>query len=151
MIALEVTIPGEPTGKGRPIFARRGAHVTTRTPPSTARWEQFAAAAFDEAWRHAPPVFRDEAVTVEIVALMPRTKAQQPRARRRVPVPEGRLVHTGKPDVDNIGKIVLDALVLAGVLEDDTSVTRLVVERWRVAADEVPGVRVRVIRHGQPE
>lgn len=37
--------------------------------------------------------------------------------------------HSAKPDLDNLSKAVLDALVQAGVLEDDAHVTRLLLEK----------------------
>jgi hypothetical protein len=49
MIAF--TIPGQPVAKGRPKFARRGAHVVAYTPAKTASYENLVKLAADD--RHA--------------------------------------------------------------------------------------------------
>ncbi len=49
-----------------------------------------------------------------------------------------------KPDVDNIAKAVLDAIVQAGILEDDTQVVDLEVRRVMCGSivDWRPGVSI---------
>jgi Holliday junction resolvase RusA-like endonuclease len=59
----------------------------------------------------------DGAVEIEFVAVFPR-----PKRLLRKKDPESRLLHTSKPDIDNIEKCLLDALVMAGVLRDDKGV-----------------------------
>ena len=57
--------------------------------------------------------------------------------------------YVGKPDADNVAKLVMDALTRAGVWVDDTRVHELVVRRWWVAVSAegvqgLPGTRVDV-------
>ena len=105
-------------GKGRPRFARRGAHVATYTPDSTVAYEQ----AVQLAYQAAGGRLHDGAVAVRITAhqaLPPRaTKAQRAAAER------GEISPIRKPDLDNIVKIVLDALNGAAY-RDDTQVLQL--------------------------
>ena len=54
----------------------------------------------------------------------------------------GRLWRTRKPDVDNVCKSVLDALVTAGVLRDDVIVAELVARSLVASDGEAPHVRV---------
>lgn len=111
------TVPGV-KGKGRPRFARRGAHVATYTPDSTVAYEQ----AVQLAYKAAGGRLHDGAVAVRITAhqALPQraTKAQRAAAER------GEIYPIRKPDLDNIVKIVLDALNGAAY-RDDTQVLQL--------------------------
>lgn len=115
----EVTfyVNGKPTGKARPRFTKSGH---TYTPAATKTYEAQVAKAYREAagdlYFHAP-IF----VRIEANYAIPKTwsKAKQEEAYKLTP---------GKPDADNIAKIILDAL--NGVAyDDDVEVTRLLVTR----------------------
>lgn len=112
------------------------------TPSKTAAWEDAACVSI---MRQA----RGQVVTgpsaVSIVAVFSRTKAQLATDRAgNVKAGAGRLWHVKKPDADNVSKIVLDALVRAGVLEDDACVVYQSVRKVIRAVDERPGVYVEV-------
>jgi Holliday junction resolvase RusA-like endonuclease len=67
-------------------------------------------------------------VAVEIVAIWPLPKARPAwcdRERWALRKVNGGIAYATKPDVDNVAKIVLDALVEAGVLADDRFVVQL--------------------------
>ena len=82
-------------------------------------------------------------VAVSIVAVFSRTKAQLQADRAgNIKAGAGRLWHTKKPDADNVAKITLDALVRAGVLEDDCTVVYQSVRKVIRAVDERPGVYI---------
>ena len=126
-VILSVSIPGQPVGKGRPRASIRGfgtpkAHIAMHTPQKTATWEASAAWALRGEWRGQPPIDRPVAVTVWAVGVRP--KSEIPSARKLATAPElaGRLWRPTKPDVDNVIKAALDALVNAGVLRDDVLV-----------------------------
>lgn len=122
------TILGEPVGEGRGRAVRRGAHVRVHAAPKSAQWR--ALAAQQMASEHdAEPI--GGCVHVEIEAVMRRPKLPKKAGT-------GRLIRPVKPDVDNIAKAALDAVVQAGVLNDDCQVVRLVVLRVTAAVDEVP-------------
>ncbi len=77
------------------------------------------------------------AVEIDILFGMPRTKGQIFKTK---PMP--RLLHTKKPDSDNLAKSVLDAL--KGILWiDDAQVCSLTVTKVVCAGDERPFVRIR--------
>jgi Holliday junction resolvase RusA-like endonuclease len=120
---LEVVIPGEPVGKARPRFERRGASVRTFTPPKTEAWETRAtylarAAVRGAGWRPDPAA----------------TYGAEVRAYRRH-------AHRG-PDLDNVVKAALDALN-GEAWTDDARVREL---RAVVVQDPEPRVVVRVWR-----
>uniref|UniRef100_UPI0015890B54 RusA family crossover junction endodeoxyribonuclease n=1 Tax=Burkholderia ambifaria TaxID=152480 RepID=UPI0015890B54 len=52
---VEFVVPGTPVAKGRPKFARRGAHVTTYTPEKTERYENLVKLAARAAMRSTEP------------------------------------------------------------------------------------------------
>lgn len=133
-VVLDVSIPGEPVGKGRPIFSR--ATGTARTPEKTVAWEEKARQHAAARWPHAP-IARDVAVVVEIEAVAGRP--QRLLGKRAEP---GRIACLTKPDLDNTLKAALDALVLAGVLEDDVSVWRCAASKEYAAIGELPHVRI---------
>ena len=74
----------------------------------------------------------DEPVRVNVTLV-----AARPQRLRRRRDPDGRIPRAvGKPDADNAAKLVMDALVKAMVLRDDTLVCVLHVERWYAGRDE---------------
>lgn len=141
MTLLDVTIPGEPVGKGRPRFGVVAGQARAFTPKKTSTWEGNAAALLANHW-HIGPL--DEPVTVTVYAVGARPKGQIPSPRKLVADPSlaRRLWRVTKPDGDNVLKCVGDALVDAGVLRDDTRIVD-----WRcfslvAALDEGPSVRI---------
>ena len=136
-------ILGEPVGEGRPRAVRIGAGVRMHSAPKSAQWRALAAQQMRAEWvafraPHQSWDILDEPVTVRITALTPRPASLPKRAGT------GRMRRAVKPDVDNVAKAALDALVTAGVLSDDRCVCTLVVERWTCAVGEAPRVRVAV-------
>lgn len=88
----------------------------------------------------------DGPVQVQIVASFPRPKRLIWK-KREMP----RVFHTSKPDGDNIGKAVLDALgpgkkrkLPPIAWHDDAQVCRLTIDKYYVAAGEVAGVEVQI-------
>jgi len=90
-------------------------------------------------WFHAtkranrwPAQALDEPVRVDVTLV-----AARPQRLCRKRDPDGRIPRAvGKPDADNAAKLVMDALVKALVLRDDTLVCVLHVERWYAGRDE---------------
>lgn len=128
-------ILGEPVGEGRPRAVRVGAGVRMHSAPKSAQWRALAAQQMAAEWRRDAV---DDVCSVHVLALMPRPASLPKRAGT------GRMRRAVKPDVDNVAKAALDALVTAGVLSDDRCVCTLVVERWTCAVGEAPRVRVAV-------
>lgn len=116
MIAF--TIPGRPTGKGRPKFARRGDAVRTYTDAKTASYENKVALFANQAMRGRPLLEGPLCVTVLAYFAPPKSTAKAKRAAMLA----GEAHPTVKPDLDNIVKAVLDGL--QGVaFADDVTVT----------------------------
>lgn len=147
---MHATIPGAPVGKGRPRLTTRGGFARAYTPKPTLTWEAGAAMVLRSAWGKAP---HDGPVRVTVDAVASRPKAMLPRemggsAPKSRPPPVGRCWRTTKPDVDNVAKATLDALVQAGVIRDDVQVVELVARSLYAALDEGPCVEVTVSEAG---
>ena len=116
----EFTIPGEPVGKGRPRFTKSGH---TYTPERTRNYEEITELCYCRECRN----YRFEsAVGVQIHAFYEIPKsANKERAEL---MKGGELLPLKKPDADNVGKIVLDAL--NGIAwDDDAQVVSLEVQK----------------------
>ncbi|MDE6671498.1 MAG: RusA family crossover junction endodeoxyribonuclease [Ruminococcus sp.] len=108
----EIVIDVEPVGKGRPKFARQGNYVKTYTPEKTAEYENliqtvYRLTAKNEQYKtvYFPA---DTPVSVHI-----RTFYGIPKHTGKAKAEEmlsGKIVPLKKPDLDNICKIVYDAL-----------------------------------------
>ena len=133
---FECVIPGAPIGKGRPRATKMGNHVRLYTPKRTADWERSSALIKKNEWRSAP---LDNICSVSIIAVFPR-----PKRLLRKKDPEHRMWHSSKPDIDNVCKSVLDSMVMAGVIRDDTQVVILTAKSVYASKSEGPCVEVRL-------
>jgi Holliday junction resolvase RusA-like endonuclease len=129
-----LSIPGDPVGKGRPRMAVVAGHAMAYTPKPTAQWEGMAASLARAKWHREP---LDEAVAVLVLAV-----ASRPKRLLRKRDPDGRMWRTSKPDIDNVAKAVLDALVKAGVIRDDTLVVSLSAQSLYASRVEGPCVEL---------
>lgn len=124
---LRIRIPGfTPRGMGRPRATVIGGHARVYTPKRSAQaMDEIRAAAIravaESAWIL---VERPEPVHVEIVARFPVPASW---SKKRASAAHG-APHTGRPDADNVCKLVLDALT--GIAwQDDTQVAYLVARK----------------------
>ena len=128
---------GEPVGKGRPRFARRGNFVSTYSPQKTKTYEDeirlMAKAAMGASEALETPV----TVAIYIRVGIPASFSKQ----KRKDALDGILKPTKKPDIDNVAKCHLDAIQGGIIILDDKQVTNLHV--IKVYA-ETPAVEVMV-------
>jgi len=111
---LRIVIPGKIVPKGRPRLDRR--HGRLYTPAATVAYEGFvrdhisimAGRQRRESWPYLGPV------EVEIIAWL-----LKPKRTKHPDHP------AGKPDLDNIVKVALDAITGAGVWKDDAQVVAM--------------------------
>lgn len=134
---VRFTIPGEPSGKGRPRFAKIGGFVRAYTPKATASVENLVKLLGSTVTAHLSADERRLPVSASIKA-----KFQLPKAapkRKRQGVKDGEVFPViKKPDGDNIAKLVLDAL--NGIAyEDDSQVWQTTISK---TYSETPCVEV---------
>jgi Holliday junction resolvase RusA-like endonuclease len=136
MITFE--IPGDPRGKGRPKFARRGAFTTTYTDDKTAAYENLVALAARDVMQRQGQALMEGPVSVLVYCGF---RVPASTAKSRVgQMLQHLILPLKKPDADNVAKAVLDGLNGVAYL-DDTQVTDLTVIR---RFDERPRVVVRL-------
>lgn len=140
-MSFALLIPGPPHGKDRPrarVVAPKGKKpfVSLYTPEATTTAEK----AWQHAWREAgsPTVEGPFSVAIEVYVARPKdhftSKGELSAKGRRNPLPHGQ-----KPDMDNVLKLVLDALN-GHAYKDDVAATDIGHSQRRWAVDE--GVRV---------
>lgn len=114
---------GEPVGKGRPKFSRRGGFVRAYTPKKTADYEKKVR----ECYMEQMGTKFEGAIRVDIAAFFPVPKSASKKKKFQMLMDDIRCLK--KPDVDNIAKIILDGL--NGVAyEDDKQVVTLLVKKY---------------------
>lgn len=130
---LRFEIPREPVGKARPRYTRNGKPYT---PSKTSNYESVVKACFIRAYGKRVAI--DGPVKISIDARCPIPKSW-PKWKKQ-DAETGKLLPTVKPDVDNIAKIILDAL--NGIaFEDDKNVTSLQIDK---CYSNEPGVTVTI-------
>ena len=122
MASVTFDVWGKVRGKGRPRFAR-GGHAYT--PKTTRDYEGAIREAFENAPERPPEPFSGP------IAVCIMTYRQLPKSTPKSVTSEP---DTHKPDVDNVAKIVLDALNGVAWL-DDAQVTSLTVVKLARARD----------------
>lgn len=133
---LTFTIPGEPSGKGRPRVGRVGQHVRMFTPAKTLAYEGLIAHIAAQQMAGRAPFDEPCRVALQIVCSVPASWS----GRKRAAALRGELVPAKKPDVDNVLKAVCDGMN-GVVFRDDVQV---VDGAWRKRYGETPGVTVTV-------
>jgi Holliday junction resolvase RusA-like endonuclease len=120
MTAITFEVAGDPVPQPRARISTRGGFGRAYVPGSHPVHDYRARLA--EAARSAGLTDTGEPLNVVIDAVFARPKSHYRKAGVKPDAPK-----LPRPDVDNIGKAVLDAL--QDVMGDDTNVARLVVEK----------------------
>lgn len=121
MTWIQIEVPGQPRGKGRPRFARVGVGVRTYTDAKTASYENLVRLAASQSMAGRAPLAGPVHVSVNAWMSVPTSWSK----RRREDALRGVVRPTTKPDADNLVK-VLDAL--NGIVwRDDSQVVQLTV------------------------
>lgn len=121
-----------PTGKGRPRFSAKEGKVRAYTPKATKLWSTEAH------WllkAHRPGKPFSGPVTVALHFAFERPKNHFTKGAGGL---VGPVYHTQKPDLDNLEKMMLDCLVKAGIMADDTQVVEMYSKKtWLVGSEFV--------------
>jgi Holliday junction resolvase RusA-like endonuclease len=113
-------VEGNPVGKGRPKFARRGNFVSTYTPTKTRDYETVIKEAAKKAMGSNEILETPVTVAIYITVPIPQSysKKRTEACLKDIERP------TKKPDIDNVAKCFLDAMNDV-VYKDDTQVLTL--------------------------
>lgn len=120
---MEFVVEGEPQGKARPRFSRRSG--TVYTPAKTAKYEKEIRDSFLAAGGKLIPEGSYVLVTIDAYFEIPKsyTKRKRLTCERNINRPDK------KPDIDNVLKVVLDALNKVAY-EDDKQVIGVICRKW---------------------
>jgi Holliday junction resolvase RusA-like endonuclease len=131
---INLTIPGAPTGKGRPRFAIRGGFARAYTPEKTASYESLVKLAAADAMQSSAPFTHPVRVTIHATFAPPASWSEK---KRNTAIAETNGIRPAKkPDADNIAKIICDAMN-GIVYRDDAQVVTLCVEKRYGVSDGV--------------
>lgn len=100
------TVYGEPVGKGRPRFVRRGNFTQTYTPEKTKTYEDEIRYMARCAMGASEPLETPVTVAIYIRVEIPKSFSKQKRKDALANI----IKPTKKPDIDNIAKCFLDAM-----------------------------------------
>ena len=104
---IRFTVKGNPFGKQRPKFARQGVYVHAYTPSKTLSREREIAAVYMEEAK-GRRFNKGQALDIRIIAYYPIPKSTSKKKQKDML--EHRIRPTVKPDLDNVAKLVYDAL-----------------------------------------
>jgi len=121
---ITLTIPGEPKGKQRPRFFKKGKFQGTYTPKKTINYEAYIKELFAIKYPNFIPL--DSALTIHIWAglLIPKSTSKKKEGMMKM----GIIKPTKAPDVDNLLKAVLDALEKLAY-KNDSQIVRAVIDK----------------------
>ena len=117
---LTYMVEGNPVGKGRPKFARRGNFVSTYTPTKTRDYETIIKEAAQKAMGASEVLETPVTVAIYITVPIPSSYSK----KRTQACLNGLERPIKQPDIDNIAKCFLDAMNEI-VYKDDTQVLTL--------------------------
>ena len=135
---MKFTIPGEPTGKGRPRIIHNGNFSKAYTPEETELYENLIKLEFQHAANAEGFVLTNEPVRVRIDAYYSVPKSTSKKRWREMLA--GWICPTKKPDWDNIGKTICDALNGIAYKDDSQVVDGRVLKHFA----DIPRVEVQI-------
>ena len=134
-------IPGEPRGKGRPRFASRGKYISTYTDEKTALYENLVKVEYQA--QCSNKYFGDKLyIKACIIAryAIPRSVSKSAKEKMLA----GIIRPAKKPDIDNIVKVIFDAL--NGIAyRDDSQIVECEIRKFY---SDVPCVEVTLTGYG---
>lgn len=127
---FEFEIEGRPVGKGRPRFARRGNFVSTYTPTATRDYEKKVQTRFIQKYGNIEPLDKKIALKIEAYFAVPKGTSKKKTFELLS------TYYPKKPDIDNVTKIILDALN-GLAFTDDNLVVYLEVAKYYATEEKV--------------
>ena len=118
---IELTVPGEPQGKLRAKAVRIGKHISTYTPDKTVKYETYIRELFATKYPEFVPL--ENALLLKFIAWVSIPKSTS--KKKKILMQKGEIRPTKKPDIDNIFKVILDALQSLAFRNDSQFVAAL--------------------------
>ena len=128
-----ITILGEPFGKQR----HRAGKGFSYTPAKTVNYENLVQLIYQEAYAGQKMLEGPMAIRIDAWFGIPKSTSKKKKALML----EGKIRPTKRPDIDNIEKIIADALE-GLAYANDSCIVKAQVEKWYA---EIPRVEVRLV------
>lgn len=135
---IEFFVPGKPQGKGRPRSTRIGNHHYT--PAKTREYENLIR---ECCYAQCPTAKAGYTGWVQAVINCQFPIPKSASKRKKIAMQGGEIRPLKKPDLDNIAKVILDALNQVAY-DDDKQVASLVMTKEYTQHEEDVGVRVTI-------
>ena len=127
---MYVCLNVEPIACPRPKISKWGAYY----PAKYTKWKKQTSQML-----RAYPHLSGDAFEVSLCFVLKRPKSQY-----RKKDPSGRIMHTKRPDLDNLIKAILDCIVEADLLGDDCNIVSLNASKWIAAKEEDPTITIQI-------
>ena len=130
-VKAEITVEGQPVGKGRPKFARQGNYVKAYTPEKTMEYEELVRTIYQLKAKDCcyKTVYFSADIPIRISVKAYYKIPKNTGKSRKNDMLSGKIRPLIKPDLDNIGKIVCDAL--NGIAYyDDKQIAEMQIQKW---------------------
>ena len=131
---FKIIVPGKPMGKQRPKATIRGKHAGVYTPKETTSYENLVVAMYRQKYADSKPF--EGMVKGTIIAYYQIPKSVSKKKQKMML--DGDIRPMTKPDLDNIEKIIYDAL--NGIAYTDDS--HIIAQRCAKFYSETPRVEV---------
>lgn len=103
---IKFTVPGAPKGKQRPRICRINGRNMAYTPRQTVEYEKLIKARYNAV--SDAKFDKNEPLEINVIALFQIPKSASKKSKKMMI--NGQLLPAKKPDIDNIAKVVLEAL-----------------------------------------
>ena len=131
-------IPGKPVGKGRPRFTTFKGRAIAYTPKTTKEAEKLCRDAFLDLYENCEPLRTPVQISIHAVFRVP---SDFSKAKKQL-VYDRKIVPSKKPDLDNIVKLVLDAMNGLAFTDDANVVSISALKRFVRNPEEEQGIKV---------
>lgn len=124
---LTLTIPGEPCAQGRPRFSTHGGFVKAYDPEKSRNYKAYVKMCAIKSMQEQGRTLTENALSIEIRAFMSIPSSKSKKFKQAAVLGIER--PTKKPDVDNVFKILTDAL--SGIAyKDDKQIVDAKISKW---------------------
>lgn len=139
-LVYQGTLQGNPVSMGRPRKGRFGMY----TAPKSAKYMKDKVTVIKGELDGQEPFTGPVKVVLTFVH-------ERPQRLLKKKSPEGRILKTTKPDLDNLTKMVLDILTNSRIWNDDNQVVKLVCADYYCSREEEPHTQIAIYMDGGEE
>lgn len=127
---LVFEVPGEPCAQGRPRFSTYGKYVRAYDPAKSRNYKAFAKFVATDAATRGDWKYTELPLKISVTAYLTIAKSKPKRFQKRALAGQERPIT--RPDVDNIFKVITDAL--SGILyKDDKQIVSAEINKYYAA------------------